>query len=60
MPLINDKQFQMRASQEFLTTLDEWRRSQPDLPGRAEAIRRLVHYALEKMAKEPKPKPTGK
>jgi hypothetical protein len=46
MPLLNDKQFQMRASDEFLAKVDNWRREQPDIPGRAEAIRRLVEIAL--------------
>lgn len=46
MPLLNDKQFQMRASADFLARIDEWRREQPDIPGRAEAIRRLVEIAL--------------
>ena len=48
MPLTNDKQFQMRVSEQFLKKLDKWRRKQPDLPGRAEAIRRLVELALER------------
>jgi hypothetical protein len=30
-----------------LETIDEWRRKQPDLPSRAEAIRRLVDQALK-------------
>jgi hypothetical protein len=46
MPLLNDKQFQMRASADFLVRIDEWRRTQPDIPSRAEAIRRLVDIAL--------------
>ncbi len=46
MPLLNDKQFQMRASENFLARIDDWRRAQPDIPGRAEAIRRLVEIAL--------------
>jgi metal-responsive CopG/Arc/MetJ family transcriptional regulator len=50
----NDKQFQMRVSEEFLETLDNWRRKQDDLPGRAEAIRRLVEQALDS---PPKKKP---
>jgi hypothetical protein len=29
-----------------LKRLDDWRRKQPDLPGRAEAIRRLLASAL--------------
>lgn len=36
----------MRASPEFLSAIDEWRRQQPDLPPRAEAIRRIVEQAL--------------
>ena len=31
----------MRVSEQFLRTVDDWRRSQTDLPSRAEAIRRL-------------------
>jgi hypothetical protein len=37
---IQDRLFQMRLSEEFLERLDEWRGKQPDLPSRAEAIRR--------------------
>ena len=40
--------FEMRASPAWLKALDEWRRAQPDLPGRAEAIRRLVEKGLER------------
>jgi hypothetical protein len=29
-----------------LTAIDEWRRGQPDIPSRTEAIRRLVEIAL--------------
>jgi hypothetical protein len=46
MALKNDKTFQMRANEEWLRRIDDWRRQQPDLPGRAEAIRRLVDKAL--------------
>lgn len=38
--------YQMRVSDEWLATIDEWRRKQPDLPARAEAIRRLVEKGL--------------
>jgi hypothetical protein len=47
MPLVHDHPFQMRASKEFLEKLDNWRRAQPDLPSRAEAIRRLVELGLK-------------
>jgi hypothetical protein len=50
------ERFQMRASKEFMRTLDEWRRLQPDLPGRAEAIRRLTALALEAEAAKKKGK----
>jgi hypothetical protein len=33
---------QMKVNDEFISTIDEWRRQQPDLPSRAEAIRRMV------------------
>lgn len=42
-----DHAFQMRVSTEFLRTIDDWRRVQPDLPSRAEAIRRLIELGLE-------------
>ena len=45
--MANDQTFQMRASAEFLKSVDDWRRKQPDLPSRAEAIRRLVESALK-------------
>ena len=37
---------QMRLENEVLAKLDEWRRHQPDLPNRTEAIRRLIDAAL--------------
>ncbi len=46
MPLTNDKVFQMRATAEFLRRIDDWRRTQPDLPSRAEAVRRLTELGL--------------
>lgn len=46
MAEVSDKVFQMRVSEEFLRRLDDWRREQPDIPARAEAIRRLVDKSL--------------
>ncbi|WP_312414089.1 hypothetical protein [Shinella sp.] len=46
MALQNDKQFQMRVSEDFLRMIDDWRRHQPELPSRAEAIRQLIHTGL--------------
>ncbi|GGE85553.1 hypothetical protein [Niveispirillum cyanobacteriorum] len=37
---------QMRTSPDFLEMLDEWRRRVPDIPSRAEAIRRLVQRGI--------------
>ena len=39
--------FKARVSPEWLAILDAWRRLQPDLPSRAEAVRRLVATGLE-------------
>jgi hypothetical protein len=39
-------------SEQFLRMVDDWRRSQVDLPSRAEAIRRLVELAA-KIKKKP-------
>jgi hypothetical protein len=36
----------VRMQADQLATLDSWRREQADLPGRPEAIRRLVEIAL--------------
>src|SRR3546814_13570553 len=46
MALFHDKPFQMRASEDWLKKIDDWRRKQPDIPSRAEAIRRLVEIGL--------------
>ena len=43
---LQDRPFQMRVSEGFLRTVDDWRRRQRDLPSRAEAIRRLVELAV--------------
>lgn len=42
--------YQMRVTEEWLATIDDWRRQQPDLPSRAEAIRRLVEKGLTEKA----------
>jgi hypothetical protein len=49
----------VRCSPTMVDALDEWRRSEPDLPTRAEALRRIAARALkikeEKPAKSRKP-----
>ena len=42
-----DRLFQMRVSEAFLRTVDDWRRVQIDVPSRAEAIRRMVELAAK-------------
>lgn len=44
--------FTMRVPRGYFDPVDDWRRVQPDLPSRAEAIRRLVDIGLEKDRKE--------
>jgi hypothetical protein len=44
---IQSAPFQMRASPEFLKSVDKWRAKQEDKPSRAEAIRRLVEIGLK-------------
>lgn len=53
---VNTVMFQMRVPEEFLDKLDDWRRAQPDLPSRGEAVRRLVELGFA----APKPKAKGK
>jgi hypothetical protein len=36
------KHLHLRVSAAFLRVVDAWRREQPDLPSRSEAVRRLV------------------
>ena len=50
---IQDRTFQMRLSNEFLERLDEWRLRQPDLPSRAESVRRLTTAMLQILDKDP-------
>jgi hypothetical protein len=41
------QQINLRVPAEFFKAIDDWRRWQPDLPGRSEAIRRLVELGLK-------------
>lgn len=50
MKEVADRVFQMRVTEGFLRQIDEWRRQQPDLPPRAEAIRRLIELGLQDWA----------
>jgi metal-responsive CopG/Arc/MetJ family transcriptional regulator len=44
---MKNERFEMRAPAELLSRVDEWRREQPDIPNRSEAIRRLIEAGLE-------------
>lgn len=41
------ERFEMRLDEKVLQEVDQWRRDQPDLPSRSEAVRRLVAAGLE-------------
>jgi metal-responsive CopG/Arc/MetJ family transcriptional regulator len=41
------ERFEMKVPPGFLEKLDQWRRKQPDLPNRSEAIRRLVEAGIK-------------
>lgn len=41
--------FQLAVSKELEAEINEWRRSQKDLPNRSEAIRRLIEVALRRV-----------
>lgn len=45
---VKNERFELRLSGDLLTRIDEWRRKQPDLPTRSEAIRRLVEMSLDR------------
>jgi len=47
--------YQMRVSPTFIKEIDDWRRQQPDLPSRNEAIFRLTALALEAEANKKNP-----
>jgi hypothetical protein len=38
-------------TRDAIETIDNWRRKEPDLPGRPEAIRRLVELGLKAKGK---------
>lgn len=46
-PPVDTEQVGIRFSVETLRRIDDWRREQPDMPIRTEAIRRLVEKALD-------------
>jgi metal-responsive CopG/Arc/MetJ family transcriptional regulator len=51
-----DQRIQLVISKGQVREIDEWRRRQPDLPSRSEAIRRLIEAGLNaEVSNGPKP-----
>lgn len=48
--MLKTRRFEMRFDQATIERIDGWRSKQPDLPPRAEAIRRLVDQGLKAVA----------
>lgn len=48
----HDKQLALRIADSLLTTLDELRRAEQDLPSRAEMVRRLIENAKPAKARK--------
>ena len=46
-PPVESEAVTVRIANEGLREIDDWRRAQDDLPGRPEAIRRLVELGLK-------------
>jgi hypothetical protein len=57
--MVQGKRVEIRLSASLVAAVDEWRRHQPDLPPRAEAVVRLVEMSLAATAKR-KAKPETK
>jgi hypothetical protein len=38
--------FEMKVPEDLLVRVDDWRRQQPDLPNRSEAMRRLIEAGV--------------
>jgi hypothetical protein len=50
-PPVESEAINVRMTIDALKSLDDWRRKQEDLPGRPEAIRRLVELGLKAKGK---------
>ena len=46
--MASDKHIRIRASEEFIKALEDWRRKQTPIPNQSEAIRTLVLAALKR------------
>ena len=52
--MVQGKRVEIRLSPAQVAAVDEWRRHQPDIPPRAEAIVRLMQAALDAQEKKAK------
>jgi hypothetical protein len=50
-PSVDSEAVNVRITRDALQTIDDWRRKQEDLPGRPEAIRRLIELGLRAKGK---------
>jgi hypothetical protein len=50
-PPVESEAVNVRMAIDTLAVIDDWRRKQDDLPGRPEAIRRLVEIGLKAKSK---------
>ena len=50
-PSVDSEAVNVRIARDGLQSIDDWRRKQDDLPGRPEAIRRLVEIGLKAKGK---------
>jgi len=51
-PPVDTEPVNVRLPRDSITALDDWRRQQPDLPTRPEAVRRLIDEALRVNTKD--------
>jgi uncharacterized protein len=49
---LKTERFEMRLEEDILERVDSWRVGQPDLPSRAEAMRRLLELGLERSSSQ--------
>ena len=54
-PSIDSEAATVRMPRSLIVALDDWRRAQPDLPGRPKAIRRLIELGLQVAHRAPDP-----
>ena len=46
-PSATTRRYRLILTDDLLPTVEEWRRKQPDIPNRSEAIRRMVRIAAD-------------